>query len=220
MRSASALALSLVASACAPALILVASASALARILLRWFLHQPEYHTLGITFCFFNSGIGSALRYFHILLRFHDLFCISAIAVSFPRLAFVPARYVVSGKSFVAPRRSSCQSAFSLKFQEENDIADQGINSIYIIIVKHCLNMFFAELWSSLRVLKEADHITVLRRVPEIVADSRFQHLAYEVSPYFKTGDYFWRLGCRYVNDLRHIKIKGETVFTAHCNRR
>src|SRR4051812_29234348 len=67
---------------------------------------------------------------------------------------------------------------------------------------------------------EERNYIAILRAVTEIVSDGGLQHLANQVVHVSETRDHLRRLAGRYVNNLRNVEVKRETVLRTHRNGR
>ena len=76
-----------------------------------------------------------------------------------------------------------------------------------------------ASRWRSAARRQELEHRVLLRRVAEVVADRRLQHVVHQVLHRADARDHARRILHTDVDDLRHVEVEREAVARAHRDR-
>ena len=96
------------------------------------------------------------------------------------------------------------------------DVADQGIHRTNVVFRERRGDCFLGLGLAQGAVLQKLDDVAALRRVAEVVADGRFEHLGDERAHIAEACD---DLGCvvaRDVDNLRHVEVELEAVGRTH----
>ncbi len=102
------------------------------------------------------------------------------------------------------------------QFGRRNYVADERLYRDHIVFGQCCRDGGLGFCLPHGTVFEEVDDVRVLRRIAEVVADGRLEHLRDERFHTAKPSDHLRRRVARDVDDLAHVQVECEAVGRTH----